>query len=203
MPAAYQNQHKVINFEYGRILKSRANQKHAETGLLASPKYIISKAQNAPEEPHQVIFTSGNMNIYQMENQLPYGFIISKEKYLTQESISSEMVQKISPITEGPNKIMVNGISSENNNYLVLLESYYPGWKVRIDGKSVDLVEIDNYLGVVTEAGTHDYHFSFEPRKFFWGKIISSLSLLLVMGYMFSDSVWVKGLFDHKDGEAQ
>jgi len=198
MPAAYQNQHKVINFEYGRILKSRVNQKQAETGLLASPKYIIAQPQNAPEETHEVIFTSENMNIYKMENILPYGFIISKEKYLTQESISSDMVQKVSPITEGPNKIMVNDISSVNNNYLILLESYYPGWKVRIDEKPVNLVKIDNYLGVVTKAGTHDYVFSFEPRKFTWGKIISSLSLLIVIGYIFSDSIWVKDLFDHK-----
>ena len=198
MPAAYQNQHKVINFEYGRILKSRVNQKQAETGLLASPKYIISQPQNAPEEPYEVIFTDKNMNIYKMENNLPYGFIISEENYLTQESISPDMAQKISPIFEGPNKIIVNDISSENNNYLVLLESYYPGWKVRIDGKPVNLVEINNYLGVETKAGTHDYVFSFEPIKFTWGKIISSLSLLIVIGYIFSDSVWVKDLFSQK-----
>lgn len=192
MPAAYKNHHKVINFEYARILKSWNDQKNTSTKLKASPKYIIALPGNEPKAQHEMIYSYKNMHIYRMDDALPYAFTIPKEVYHSPDSISPEDVTKIESHWEGPNRVVADEIASDGDSYLVILESNYPGWVARIDGKKTKLIELGNYMGVQTEAGSHRYSFSFEPAKFFWGVGISIFSLIFVIIYMLSGTGWFK-----------
>jgi uncharacterized membrane protein YfhO len=61
---------------------------------------------------------------------------------------------------------------------------YYPkGWKADIDGKEVDILRL-NYLfrGVVIPEGNHILKMKFEPESFLWGRRISLILNLLVLG---------------------
>jgi hypothetical protein len=53
----------------------------------------------------------------------------------------------------------------------------YPGWKVKIDGKSHPLHSLDGYLAVDLQPGVHKYEFSFQPASFYWGLLISLAAL--------------------------
>jgi len=47
---------------------------------------------------------------------------------------------------------------------LVASDTYYPGWRVRVDGREAELLEANvAFRGVVVPAGRHEVEFSYEP----------------------------------------
>jgi hypothetical protein len=63
--------------------------------------------------------------------------------------------------------------------FLVLGESTYPGWKVRVDRQAERLYVVDHVLqGLPLSAGRHEVTFRFDPWSFWTGAGISVLSLL-------------------------
>ncbi|MFH1825507.1 MAG: YfhO family protein [Candidatus Firestonebacteria bacterium] len=65
---------------------------------------------------------------------------------------------------------------------LVFLDSYYPGWKVYIDGKENKILRA-NYLyrGVYLNKGKHEIKFSYEPITFTIGLCITLISILVLI----------------------
>lgn len=65
--------------------------------------------------------------------------------------------------------------------YLVTSDTYYPGWRARIDGRRTHVFKTDYVLrGVMVPAGHHLVSFRFRPRSFFIGASISAFSVLLL-----------------------
>jgi hypothetical protein len=62
---------------------------------------------------------------------------------------------------------------------LVLTDSYYPGWRVFIDGKEGNILRANHFFrGVQLAPGTHRVEFRYEPLSFRIGLAISLISLL-------------------------
>jgi hypothetical protein len=62
---------------------------------------------------------------------------------------------------------------------LVLTDTYFPGWKAKVDGRDASIAQVDYVLrGVPLSAGSHRVVFSYEPASWRAGWIISSLALL-------------------------
>jgi len=79
-----------------------------------------------------------------------------------------------------PSKIEVSARFSEPG-FLVLSNSYYPGWKVYVDGRQEKLWLVDYLLqGVVLPSGDHHVTFLYDPLSFKIGATISAFSLLIV-----------------------
>lgn len=77
-----------------------------------------------------------------------------------------------------PGKIVLVAESSYPG-FLVLLESYYPGWRVFVNGKEETLIKTDyNFQSVLVGAGKHLVSFEYRPKCFLIGKLISLFSLL-------------------------
>lgn len=73
-------------------------------------------------------------------------------------------------------------ISQETDGYLVVQQSYYPGWKVYVDGKEAELEKInDTFLGVYLEEGLHQVHFEFKPVDFYVGAGITLVFLVALV----------------------
>jgi hypothetical protein len=69
---------------------------------------------------------------------------------------------------------------AKRDGVLVLLDSYYPGWKAFIDGKEVKIYRANGFFRAVKiPAGRHLVKFSYCPGIFRLGLIISSAGLLL------------------------
>ncbi len=64
--------------------------------------------------------------------------------------------------------------------WVLLTDSYYPGWKAIIDGQSEATVVPGNYVfrTIYVPKGTHDITFQYQPR-FFWVCVMISLITLL------------------------
>jgi uncharacterized membrane protein YfhO len=65
----------------------------------------------------------------------------------------------------------------------VLGDNWYPGWKAKVDGRSVDVDRVDYVLrGTSVGRGHHRIEYSYEPVSWRIGWIISLLSLLGLAG---------------------
>jgi hypothetical protein len=87
---------------------------------------------------------------------------------------------------ETPTRITID-LEMETPGLVVLTDLGYPGWRARIDGEPVPVLQADHALrGVVAPAGASELVFSYEPGSLAWG-----LRLLLVgLGGLL---IWVVG----------
>ncbi len=82
--------------------------------------------------------------------------------------------------------------------FLVTSDAYYPGWEATLDGSErVSLLRADYALrGVAVPAGRHVVRFDFRPKTFYFGAILSAISLaalaaLLALGARRPLKYWV------------
>ncbi len=107
-----------------------------------------------------------------------------RREVLVDEKISSES----SKATAGEAKIVRYGntdvvieASLAGSGVLVLTDSYYPGWKVFIDGREGNILRANHFFrGVQLAPGTHTVEFTYEPLSFRIGMAISLVSLLVL-----------------------
>ena len=72
-----------------------------------------------------------------------------------------------------------------HDSILVASESFYPGWKVYVDGRPGELLRADYVLrAVALEKGSHRVVFSYEPDSFKWGAAISAFTLACLALYL-------------------
>ena len=79
-------------------------------------------------------------------------------------------------------------INTETNldSYLVLLDSYYPGWKALMDGKETTIHRTNyNFRGIVLPKGNHTVDFKYQPKSLEYGAVISGVSLLILIFLFF------------------
>jgi uncharacterized membrane protein YfhO len=64
-------------------------------------------------------------------------------------------------------------------SFLVTSDVYYPGWQATVDGAPVQLFQANYALrGVGVPAGTHTVRFVYKPRSFYYGVMVSAISLV-------------------------
>ncbi len=81
-------------------------------------------------------------------------------------------------ITRYENRRVVCSVSAENAGYLVLLDSYYPGWRAEVDGNRVDILRANYaFRAVRVGAGTHQVVFSYVPTSFYLGLGLTTFAL--------------------------
>lgn len=67
--------------------------------------------------------------------------------------------------------------------YLVLTDTYYPGWRATLDGRVVDILRADYYFrAVYLSEGEHVLEFVYDPASFKIGLLVTTISGLVVAG---------------------
>ena len=80
-----------------------------------------------------------------------------------------------------PEQVVVN-TSSSQPQLLLLTDAYYPGWQVAVDGAPTELLQADGlFRGVQLSAGEHEVVFTFAPRSFQLGWLITAVGLMLLL----------------------
>jgi len=70
-------------------------------------------------------------------------------------------------------------VQARVTGYVVLLDSYYPGWRAKVDGRAVPLLRANYaFRAVEVPAGNHRVEFSYQPLSFYAGLCISCLTVL-------------------------
>ena len=89
----------------------------------------------------------------------------------------------VEELTEaGPSKTVV-AIRNGRPGYLILADSFYPGWQVRIDGERVSSFPADGLFRAVAlpEEGDTVVSFQFRPRSVQVGVIVSLVALCVML----------------------
>jgi hypothetical protein len=81
-------------------------------------------------------------------------------------------------VDETATSVLVTATAPEDGAYLVLLDSFDPGWNAAVDGRSAPLLRADGvFRAVRIPAGRHQVRFAFRPRAAWTGGLISLATL--------------------------
>ncbi|MEW5720160.1 MAG: YfhO family protein, partial [Chloroflexota bacterium] len=75
--------------------------------------------------------------------------------------------------------------TTDRAGYLVLTDSWYPGWRAFVDGQPAPIYRADViFRAVPLEPGTHTIVFEYRPDSFLIGAIISAASFIILVVYV-------------------
>jgi hypothetical protein len=75
---------------------------------------------------------------------------------------------------------VVVAVQASSPALLVVTDTHYPGWRVRVGDASAALLRVDYaFRGVVVPPGPHEVTFEYAPRSVAWGAALSAFGLLL------------------------
>jgi hypothetical protein len=180
-PAAYTLEMPVINFQYNRHLRSQERQSSESSPFIARAKYYFSLPdQPIPENAQQIREFEG-LFVWIVPDILPYAFSVQPAMIQEYTKLTVDQVTALDARINGPNQVIVKGAPSEEGEALVVLMSYYPGWKLLIDGKPAAVTAYNGYLGAKMPPGKHSYVFYFLPVQYVIGTAISVITVLLMV----------------------
>ncbi|NUO08719.1 MAG: YfhO family protein [Candidatus Brocadia sp.] len=114
----------------------------------------------------------------------PKKYIILEEpSRLTKGTATGNLQQEPDPtiLEYTPNSVTIKASLSEDG-YLILGDTFYPGWNVYIDGKKGRVLKTDYILrSVFLEKGDHMVKFIYEPKSFTIGMIITLTSIVILI----------------------
>ncbi len=85
-----------------------------------------------------------------------------------------------------PQEVVVKTESGQPK-ILFLSDNYYPGWKAKVDGNEVEILRADyTFRAVPLVPGNHTVRFYYDSLIFKVGLMVSSLSLIVLFGYLVS-----------------
>jgi len=88
-------------------------------------------------------------------------------------------------ISYKPQEVIVKTESSQPK-LLFLSDNFYPGWKAQVDGNEVEVLRADyTFRAVPLVPGTHMVRFYFQSQSFEIGVLISVLSLIFTLGFLY------------------
>ncbi len=101
----------------------------------------------------------------------------------TQDAVSHTLIS----LRDTPNTVTIRA-ASEADGYLVLADTWYPGWRATLDGRAVSILRANvAFRAIAFPAGEHNVEFRYEPDSFRIGAGLSAISALLIAaGLIFS-----------------
>jgi hypothetical protein len=82
-------------------------------------------------------------------------------------------------ISESNNRLQLL-VKAPENTFLILNDTYFPGWKALVDGKKTKIYRADyTFRAIPLNAGTHGVEFVYDPLSF---KLGASLTFLGIVG---------------------
>lgn len=170
---------------------SRNKQNDESSPFVAQAKYQISLPdQPIPENAEQIREFNG-VYVWHIPDALPYAFSVKSELIQPYSTITRQQVTAANVKINGPNQDVVKGASGQKGDALVVLVSYYPGWKLLIDGKPAEVTSYNGYLGSQMLPGEHSYTFYFLPTQYIVGATISILTMILMAVLTLSSPIQV------------
>jgi len=181
---AIENHQKIFNQSTGWGVKNNPQDAYTQADAIVNytyndiyPKYFIYPASFFPPRSFNttIIRENAGEKLYRNSLYTPYAYLTSDLKKIELRNKDDVNIKQVSI---GINKIQVIAYSPDNEQYLTLLEDYFPSWNVSIDGKKNELAD-NRFLTVKTKMGTHLYAFTYFSKLFLIGALISFISITI------------------------
>jgi hypothetical protein len=80
-----------------------------------------------------------------------------------------------------PNQATIR-VTLAQPGYLVLMDTYYPGWRATVDGRAVGILRANYaFRAIALEAGAHEVALAYRPMSLIAGTIVSGAALFAVV----------------------
>jgi len=113
----------------------------------------------------------------------PQQMVLLTEKYKGGKKLlgESQPLGRCAIVSYQPNKVVIEAQASRNC-YLILLDSFYPGWQVWIDGRKGEILPANLlFRAVPLTEGKHTIVCLYRPRLFYLGLLISLGSFIAII----------------------
>jgi len=179
---------------------------------LAGVEYIVSTTPlDTTKGDLEFVASADTLNLYHNREAAPRAFIVTNVKNVATSAdvwpilsapdykpCSVAVVQSTAPVStqsapkEGcignavitsyePNRVSIHA-EVPVDGFLVLSDSYYPGWHVLVDGREQQLYQTNGtFRGVALSAGSHEVSFVFRPTIVMVGGAISIVGLICAL----------------------
>jgi hypothetical protein len=148
---------------------------------------------------------SGDVKIYKNLDALPRAFVVHQAEVIPDddqaiarmrdpafelaqtiiladgEPLAGEGNARAEIVQYAPEEIVVD-VTSDAPGYLLLTDTFYPGWRASVDGVQAEIVRADvAFRALRLEPGAHRVEFRYQPTSVRWGAWISAGALLLLL----------------------
>jgi len=159
-PTAYQNGYPVTFQDRLKILKN------------ALPRAFLVPAMQVPKQDGHLL------NTYYKETFNPLNEVLLSEEIAFKKSAHFEGT--VEQVAYRSNHVTVKTVQ-QGRGFLVLMDSYFPGWTVKVDGKERPIIRANHfYRAVQLDSGSHTLEFDYFPEGLNEGLMISGMSILLI-----------------------
>jgi uncharacterized membrane protein YfhO len=103
----------------------------------------------------------------------------------------------VEKVSYSPNHVTVK-TTQQGSGFLVLMDSYFPGWTVKVDGEERPILKANHfYRAVQLDSGSHTLEFDYFPEGFKAGLIVSSIACI----FLIILPLWVRCLGSTNQGK--
>ena len=141
----------------------------------------------------QTTIFSGNSS---SKDILLFNCVISDNTYKSSEcwnyvKDSKGVGFKIYNFTENSETVSIE-FETDRKSFLVYSNTYYPGWKAKLDGEEVPVYMADSYVKgvIVPSAGKHLLKMEYKPKSFYIGAALTGTAAIILLFYL-SIFAWV------------
>jgi len=174
---------------------------------LLNVKYVLT-TRPVPN-PHYELVYDNEIKIYENKNVLPRAFFVNQARVFAARDALLRELPNLDPtrevwLEEAPRSAAAPSGESGGENappsfekytgsevilntrlaapaYLVLADTYFPGWLAQIDGQDTPLYRANgNFRAVIVPAGEHTVRFKYSPVSFRVGSVLSLLAVIAV-----------------------
>jgi hypothetical protein len=179
---------------------------------LVDTRTTTSRQVTLSTEGHYRLVHSGDVKIYENLDVLPRAFVVHQAEVITDDGqaiarlrdpafdpaqtailaggeplVSEGKVEAARPdqteIVSYTSEEVIVDVTTDAGGYLLLTDTFYPGWHATVDGKPAQILRADVlFRAIPLEPGTHRVEFSYRPTSVRWGAWISAITLLLGLG---------------------
>ncbi len=99
----------------------------------------------------------------------------------SQPATSAQETNVVQSVEDNSDSLTVK-VTTNHTAWLVLADTYYPGWSATVDGAAADIQQANlMFRAVQVPAGAHEVRFEYHFRWMWAGILVSIASLLIVM----------------------
>lgn len=96
-------------------------------------------------------------------------------------AMGAEITGSATIIEDAASSLTIEATAPSQGGWLVLLDSFDPGWSATVDGEATEVLRADGaFRAVRLEAGDHTVRLRYAPRSLVAGAIVSAVSWLLL-----------------------